>query len=44
MEAIKFINQHYDKNNDQLLFYPKLNKRLATQNGRYWKDADPELE
>ena len=44
MEAIKFINEHYDPKADQLLFYPKLNKRLATQHGRYWKDADPELE
>jgi hypothetical protein len=37
---MKFINQRYDSKNSQLLFYPKINKSLATQYGKCWKDTD----
>lgn len=37
---MKYLNEHYDFKNKQVLFYPKINKRQAIQKGRYWKDMD----
>ena len=40
VEALRFLQEKYDNKNKQLKFYPKLNKRMATQKNRYWKDVD----
>ena len=37
---MRFIKDHYDNKNDQLLFYPKISQRKAVQKGRYWKDVE----
>ena len=37
---MKFLEEKYDQKNKQLMFYPKINKRLATQKNRHWKDLD----
>lgn len=39
-KAVQFISEHYDAKSAQLLFYPRTNKRHATQPGRFWKDTD----
>ena len=40
MDALRFLSEKYDNKAKQLNFYPKLNKRMATQKNRYWKDVD----
>ena len=37
---MRFLEEKYDQKNKQLKFYPKTNKRMATQRDRYWKDLD----
>lgn len=44
MEALKYINNHYDFKSKQLLFYPKINKSQATQKNKFWKDVDGDIE
>jgi hypothetical protein len=39
-----FIRDHYDSKANQLLFYPKLSKKKATQPNRFWKDEDEKIE
>jgi hypothetical protein len=40
LEALRFLEDKYDSRNKQLKYYPKINKRLATQKNRNWKDVD----
>ena len=40
MEALKFLDDKYDSKSGQVKFYPKTNKRLATQKNRNWKDIE----
>jgi hypothetical protein len=40
MQALKFLEEKYDSRCGQLKFYPKLNRRKATQKDRCWKDID----
>ena len=40
IEAMRFLDEKYDKKSKQLKFYPKTNKRMATQRDRCWKDID----
>lgn len=37
---MRYIEERYDSKCGQLRFYPKVNTRLATQKGRFWKDRD----
>lgn len=40
LEAMRYIEERYDSKCGQLRYYPKVNSRLATQKGRFWKDRD----
>jgi hypothetical protein len=40
LEALRFIEDRFDSKSGQLRYYPKVNSRLATQKGRFWKDRD----
>ena len=40
LEAMRFLEEKYDEKSKQLKFYPKTNKRMATQKDRTWKDID----
>jgi hypothetical protein len=37
---MRYIEERYDSKCGQIRYYPKLNSRLATQKGRFWKDRD----
>ena len=40
LEAMRYIEDKYDSKCGQLRYYPKVNSRVATQKGRFWKDRD----
>lgn len=40
LEALRFISDKFDSKSGQLKYYPKINTRMASQKGRFWKDRD----